>query len=312
MAFADSDPNYVAAQTTFEDVFDKYMPTGQQTTAIEQIADVIPVSTEVLEIEQTTGNPQLREWLGAKRFKGFRTFVQRISTKKYEASTETDRVKITYDKTGAFRKKIDRWTQGKAGGIASILYSKLIANPVGYDGVALFHDAHPYSTSTGDNLLTDALSHTSFNLALEQMSGFKDEDGQYWDAEFGGDYLLVVGPPLRNKALEVTGATRPLFFNASAAEATSSVIGAVVVENLNKGRADVLVVPQFTGGQWIVINRAFGKPIIITMLEELHPETRVDKDSHPRFMYDRLQFSIEGIFGTGAGLWQSVIGRIAP
>lgn len=310
MGFADSDPNFTAAQTTFEDVFDKHMPTGQQNTAIEQIAEVIPISTVDLEIQQTTGNPQLREWLGAKRFKSFRTFIQRISAKKYEASTEQDRIKIQYDKTGAFRRKIDRWTAGKAGGIANILYTKLLANPVGYDGVALFSDAHPYSSGTGDNLLLDALSHTSFNLALEQLAGFKDEDGQYWNAETGEDYLLVVGPPNRNKALEVTGSTRPLFFNASAAEATSSVVGAVVVENLNKGRADVLVIPQFQGNQWMVVNRAFGRPIIITMLEELHPETRTEKESHPRFMYDHLQYSIEGVFGTGPGMWQSVIGRI--
>lgn len=292
-------------QTAFGDFF-----SGGAVDAIAGLVSTeIPVSGESISIPIVTAGHGLREWLGDKVYKDFRAYAQTITVRSWESSTELSRKKLVTDTSGATDIALRGWLGSQKRMYEYLVIDQMLTNPTGYDGVALIHDTHPNTNSTGDNKTTDALSHASFRAMLEQMRGFTDEWGN--DLAITPN-TLVVGYQLYDTALEVTNAERPLFFDANAAEATASVVGAVKIDNIYTGQVNVVVSNRIRGTQWFLMDLTKGlKPIIVTRLRAFESHSQTDMTDEQRFARDKYRFSIEGDYGIGAGPWPLIAGKIA-
>ncbi len=308
MGMAGSD-NLTVAQAQYEALFQEFFGGGVPGAA-QLFAQEVDVPGRRLSVPVATSFPRIRRWLGDKIFKSLRAFRQDIDVDPWEASIELDRLDVMADPTGVVDTVIRAFLGSEVSSFDDMVFTELLANPVGYDGVSLLNDAHPFSNGTGDNLTTAAISHVDVRLMHEQMRGFQDEDGRPLQVV---PNTLLVGTDLEHEALEIAGADKPIFFNNTGAEAAAAVIGGVVIENVTKGRYNVVVSEWITGNQWFLMDlrRPGLRPIIVPKFRSFEPQMQDRMDAEGRFVADKVRASLEGDYGVGAGLWWLVGGRIA-
>lgn len=296
-----------AANTEFLTLFQSFFGEGLPGTA-QNFTTTVPTSGTKVTITNVLSHPRVREWIGPKVVKSLRALTQDIPLKKWEATVGIERVDVDYDRTGSVRQQLNGFLSQQVSTFDDLVYTKLLANPTGYDGVSLLNNSHPYSNSTGDNLTTDALSFSSLEAMDTAMRGFQDEDGRPLMIQ---PRMLLVGEANRHTALQVTGASRPIFFNNTGAEAATSVIDKWMVENPFSSHA-VVVAPWITGSQWFLIDdtKPVG-PMVATEGRAFQAVVQDELTDDVRFQTDEYLFSLEGDYGFGAGLWQTIGGRIA-
>ena len=107
-------------------------------------------------------SPAMREWIGGRQAKGFRTNGITITNKKYEATMDLPVEWIERDKTAQIMVRIAELAQ-RAGSHWGTLLSTLISNGTGetsglcYDGQYFFDSDHSEGSSgTQKNLLTNS------------------------------------------------------------------------------------------------------------------------------------------------------------
>lgn len=298
-----------AANADYKAIFQEFFGSGIP-GIFQLFTEEIQVEGDAVSLPITTSIPQMETWVGDKIFNTLRQYMFTLDVVPHAANLELKRLKVDTDKTGTIGHALRTFLGRQVQAMDKLVIAKLLANPVGYDEVALLSNSHPHSNSTGDNLTTDAISHTAVRAMHSQMMAFEDEDGENWGVN---PRVLLVGPSLEHEALEISGADKPIYFNASGAEATSSVVGGVVIENVSKGRYEVVVSQRITGTQWFLIDpsKPGAKPIVSGVYRSFEPHTQAEMDSHGRFMSDDYRYSLEGDVGFGAGLWQTIGGKIA-
>ena len=301
--------NLTGAATTYQAIFQEFFGEGVPGVA-GMFTEEVPVSGKRLSIPITTSYPRIRRWLGDKVFESLRHFSQDVDVEPWEASTQLDRLDIETDQGGTVDSALRSFLGSEVTAFDDMVITELLTNPTGYDGVSLLNNSHPYSNSTGDNLTTDALSLTSLRAMDEQMRSFQDETGR---PLMVSPNTLVVGEDLKDEALEITGADRPIYFDNTGAEATSSVIDAITIQNVRAGSHSVVVTPWITGTQWFLMDlrRPGLRPMITARFRAFGPQTQENMDSEGRFVQDVMRFSIEGDYGVAAGLWWLIGGKIA-
>lgn len=301
--------NLAGAQATYSAIFQEFFGDGvpgvSQMFSFEQ-----PINGTSLRVPMVTSFPRVRRWLGDKVAKSLRAFVQTFTLEPWEQSIEMDRITVDYDADGVVDMALRQFLGGQVQMFDDMNITELLTNPTGYDATALLADSHPYSNSTGDNLTTDALSLSSLRAMDLAMRGFQNEDGK---PLLVTPSHLLVGESLKDTALEITGADRPIYFDASGAEATSSVVGGVVIENVRRGTWTPIVTPWITGTQWFLMDltKPGLRPWIVARGRAFTPVTQLSEDSDPRYRRGVYGFSVEGDYGIGAGLWPLIGGKIA-
>jgi len=288
----------------FQEIF------GEQIPGIaSEIATMQSITGSSLTVTNSMSHPRMRQWLGDKVVKSLRSLTQDIPLVAWEATVGLKRVEVDYDKSGTVTSALSAFLNQQVSALDDLVIAKLLANPTGYDGVSLISNSHPYSNSTGDNLTTDALSFSSLEAMDTAMRSFQDEVGRPLHVT---PNLLLVGESNRHTALQITGANRPIFFNASAAEATSSVIDSWMSENPFASHA-VIVSQWITGTQWFLqdTTKPYARPIVVAEGRALEAVPHDEMNSEARFLRDEYLYSVEGDLGFGAGLWQVVGGKIA-
>ena len=304
--------NLISAQATYLALYQELFANGPSGVAA-LIAQTVPVSGKRLSVPVVTSFPRLREWIGSRVSKDLRAFRQDIDIKTYEATTTLPRLDVDADQSGAVGAHLRSFLASAASQIDDVMIAGLIANTqAGYDGVSLLNASHPFSSSTGNNLTTDALGFASFRAAKAAMRAFADEDGRPLGVN---PTHMLVGPQLERTALEVVGADRPVPYSASAQDASSSIVAATTITNVYQGECQVIVSPWITGNQWFLmdLSKPGLRPITRAVYREVEPvETQVDgMSSYLRFEYDEYAFALEGDFTFAPGLWQLIYGRVA-
>lgn len=301
--------NLEAAQATYEAIFQEFFGSGAPAAA-QAITTEVQVSGTSLEIPITTSFPRIQRWLGDKTFKALRAYKQQVEVEEWAVGVELKRLQVDADTSGTVDATLRAFLSDQVDAFEKMIMDELLTNPTGYDGVALLHDSHPHTNSTGDNLTTDALGLSSFRAMDEAMRGFQNEDGKPMNVR---PNTLLVGEGNKFKALEITGADRPIYFDNTGAEATSSVIDGITIQNVTSGSHNVVVTPYIDGEQWYLMDltREGLRPMLTARYRSFEPQTQTGMDSEARFMRDHYRFSLEGDYGVGAGLWWLVGGRNA-
>lgn len=297
-----------SANTTFLAAHESVLALGPQGVH-PAFAEIIKSDGLSVELDMVTAFPRAREWTGAKQIKDLRAYTQTINLTTYESSISLRRTQVEYDKSGAVSRALTNFAGQSAYWYDDILIAALVANTwTGYDGVTLLNDSHPNSNSTGDNLSTVALSFAQKKAAVLAMESFADEDGR--PLGMFPTHLLV-GPTLRQTAMEVTGSDRPVYANNTGAEAASAVVVVNTLPNYVGGDIQVVVSPFITGNQYFFMDLSKGaKPCV--MLENRAPEAIeiTDMNSAQRYFNDEYHFAIEADIKPAAGLWQCVYGSV--
>ena len=276
---------------------------------MRELITVVPTDALRLDIPIITGRPRPRKWKGDKVIHSLRAQLQQIPLEPWEVTVGANRLHVQYDKTGAMETTLRGFLGQQATAFDAIVVDTLLANPEGYDRVALLSNSHPNSSSTGDNLTTDALSFSSWTAMKAQMRGFKDED----DNPLGiNPDVLLVGPSLEQTALEITGAQRAVAITNAGVEGTANVVAAYMRDNPYGGQVAVVVSDEIDGTQWFSIDSRHPiGPIVATEGEAFHPEVQDSRTDEGAFRRNTFLYSLEGDYGFGAGMWQSIGGKIA-
>ena len=255
--------------------------------------------------------PGLRRWTGSKYFKSPRAYELTNTILSYEKSIELDRLDLDSQGSDAVAQQLSVFLGSAKRDLTKLLWTAIKANTwTGYDASTLLADSHPHTNSSGDNLTTSALSHSALKSGKAAMRRFQDEDGNLLDM---APTHLIVGPAQENLAKELTGAFRPVYVNASGAEATSSVVAATTSPNAFQGDMVVFVCPEIAGNEWAIadLSKPGLRPVVRYVKRELEPVMQNQMTDEGRFLFDKYRFSVEGDFVYGPGAWQTIYASVS-
>lgn len=257
----------------------------------------------------------IEEWTGAKEYGNFEAFKQDVKLKKYHSTFALDRFDVDYDTSGAIGSAIRRAIQNlRANSDDKLVFDALVSNsgagPTGFDGAALIADSHSLGDSTYDNKTTSALSHSTYDSAVQAMMGYKTAAGEPMNIF---PTHLVVGPKLRKAALEIVGADRVVAVDNSGAE-SGTRIAAATRTNIFEGEVTVVIWNRLTGTQddyWYLMDLSKGEmPIMLKNERDYELIERSAMDDSPRFELDKFVWSVEADKRVAAGAWPLIYGGI--
>ena len=260
--------------------------------------------------------PALREWIGGRNAKGFRTDSIEIKNKHFEATLEIALKDMRRDKTGQLRARLAEFSQRGQAHFASLL-STLIVNggsSVCYDGQYFFDTDHAEGSSgtLSNSIQTDISAlpadvHGSTTApskqemlqsmiaSISQMFTFKDDQGEPINETASAFHIMVpVGLfPAASSALSSTNQVGPGMF---------TVDGYQIILSVN---------PRLTAASWtdqFVTFRTDGSIKSLIRQEETSPALKVkDENSEFAFDNDAIQLGIDTWRNVGYGRWQGAV-----
>ncbi len=232
-----------ALRVTLSTVFDKaYGATEPWST---KLSTEVPSTTASNRYGWIAQSIVLREWLGPRQAVNLSEHAHTITNRKFEGTVEVDRDQIEDDNLGLYSGLIvPQLAQATKKHPDQLLKALIQANPVGFDGKALFANDHPTFNGAGtyDNLFaSSALTAPNFDTNWSVMASYTGEDGLPLTVM---PNLLIVPPQLKRTALE-------LMQSSNIARAVQNVagtenVGAASIDNVMKGWCDVMVIPELS------------------------------------------------------------------
>ena len=273
---------------------------------------VIPTSVKTNEVDLLGAMPVVRQWKGEKEMASMRAYQHSATLVPYEASFRLDFMDLRYDGTGLLGRRVNAFFSSRGSGgmfYDKLATDKLLENPVGYDGVAIFSASHPHGPdgSTQSNVTASAFSAANHAAIMEAGQTRRFENGEPMHIAFD---TLMVGPSNEDEAKQVTQSDeRIVTVDATGAEATSSVVAAATIPNVYGGGDVTLIVnPRLTGAhaaKYFYFDSAGGvKPIVCYEGRTPEPHDQTEMDGEGRFMKNELRFSLEADQAYTAGMWQ--------
>jgi len=191
------------------------------------------------------------------------------------------------------------------------IWDALVANTLlGPDGVALFSNSHPFSSTggTNDNLSGNALSAPEYATARAALRQLKAENGEVLNTPATH---LFVSADLEGKAKEITGATRIITVDASGAiDPGASVLAAAGATNGYAGDSIVVSVPFMSSATWFLagLSRPTVRPFAHGWLNrpEYIPATNLDEINRT----GEIPFLVQGDLAVGPSRWELVYGKM--
>jgi phage major head subunit gpT-like protein len=146
---------------------------------------------------------QFREWLGDRQWNALTAELFEVANRDFEKSEKCKATLIKDDRFGVFVNVIgmyaSAWEQLKFDLVIDVVKN----NPLCFTGKALFANDHAYGENTLDNLVTDALTATSFEAAFTASSNWQFANGILVQPNWTH---LVHGPKLRSTAFGIVEA----------------------------------------------------------------------------------------------------------
>jgi phage major head subunit gpT-like protein len=213
-------------------------------------------------------NPGFRKWVGDRHWNNCASNAFELVNDDFERSDIMPANAISDDTYSIYVQLFESygaaWVQMKY----KIAIDVILANPLCFTGKAFFADDHAYGANTIDNLTSSALSKSSFQAAFLAASEWKYANGELIRPSFSH---LLVGEKLRATAHSIVVAERMVDDNN------------LVVDNPNRGRCQMVVVPDFAGtydDYWVLADcTGVVKPIARQIRKEAQPvmDTRVEE-----------------------------------
>lgn len=109
--------------------------------------------------------PSLREWIGDRVVKSLGAYEYSLTNRKFESTVSVKRDDIEDDLTGTLSPIFERMGQMAGLHPDQLIAEAIAANPIGYDGVALFSTAHPTEGASDQSNLDASDSNPRWYLA---------------------------------------------------------------------------------------------------------------------------------------------------
>ncbi len=302
--------------TTFQIMVGSFMAKPTEGEYSKYTNTITDTSGQLLVLATLANAPQLRKWNGARVLKEPRAYTNTIRPYTYESTMTLPRVMVNNDKSGAVSGLISASAKAVIPffdkTVAADYLSASGAGPTGPDGVALFSASHPYADSVGgtqSNIGSGTnLSHSNLITGETAMGLLTEENGE----NFGVlPTDLDVGPRLRRRAQELTGADRVVVINQDGT-ADAGAVGPAMVNaaaarsNVLSGDYTVNIDRRNTGYYWTLRDSAMPPPMILFVTRTPEVINQLEMTDERRYQFDQFTFGIEADVGTGAWAWMGV------
>jgi phage major head subunit gpT-like protein len=255
--------------------------------------------------------PAMREWIGGRQAKGFRTDGITIVNKNFEATLEVLVDEIRRDKTGQVMVRVRELAERTNAHWASLLSALLIAaeSSVCYDGQYFFDTDHVEddSGSQSNDLTSDITTttaptagemETAILKSIEAILGFKDNQGEPMN-EGARMFEVMVPVPFMSAAAGAIGSQ--IIVDSS----TSRTNRILTLGSLGGFQVALRVNPRLTWTTKFATFRADGQTkALIRQEEEGVTMTAIAEDSELEFKERKHHYGVKAIRNVGYGYWQ--------
>lgn len=255
--------------------------------------------------------PAMREWIGGRQAKGFRTDGITIVNKNFEATLEVLVDEIRRDKTGQVMVRVRELAERTNAHWASLLSALLIAaeSSVCYDGQYFFDTDHVEDDSgSQSNDLTSDINTTTAPTAgemetailksIEAILGFKDNQGEPMN-EGARMFEVMVPVPFMSAAAGAIGSQ--IIVDSS----TSRTNRILTLGSLGGFQVALRVNPRLTWTTKFATFRADGQTkALIRQEEEGVTMTAIAEGSELEFKERKHHYGVKAIRNVGYGYWQ--------
>lgn len=308
MAYITNDAALDAANTAFEsaanDIFSGKIP-----GVWDAFTTLSPQKGKFAELDLVDGIPQMREWLGSRQLRNLRAYALTQAIRRWEMTIGVPVDDINGDRTGVVADRLTDFAGRGSRAYDQILVPELVANPTGYDAVALFAATHPRGDGLADqdNLTTGTLNYAAYRTARASMRQFTD---------FRGEPIgiipthVMVGADQEEAAMQVTGSDKLVGTDASG-ELGGTVINANPLKNYIGGDAAVIVSDRIAGNRWFVFDLSKGRAKPMYAAEFLAPRVDIldDPESPNVFFDDEVIYGMVAKLTPMAMCWQTAYGN---
>lgn len=208
----------------------------------------------------------MREWVGPRVINAVEGKTLDVTNRDYEHTEGVSRNDIEDDNIG-FYSSIFTEMGISAGNLwPELVVQALAANGAWADGTAFFSASRKIGKARINNVVSGALSVSTYETARAQMMGFHKADGTALGLV---PDVLMVGPALEGTARRILKAEMV------AEEGTA-------VSNIHKDECEVLLNPYLTGdnaNKWFLMNTSRGIKPVVVQKRKVGTLQRWDKDS---------------------------------
>lgn len=255
--------------------------------------------------------PAMREWIGGRQAKGFRTDGITIVNKNFEATLEVLVDEIRRDKTGQVMVRVRELAERTNAHWASLLSALVIAGESAacYDGQFFFDTDHVEDDSgsqsndiSSDVTTTTAPTSGEFETAIlksiEQILGFKDNQGEPMN-EGARLFEVMVPVPFMSSAAGAIGSQ--IIVDSS----TSRTNRILTLGSLGGFQVALRVNPRLTWTTKFATFRADGQTkALIRQEEEGVTMSAIAEGSELEFKERKHHYGVKAIRNVGYGYWQ--------
>jgi phage major head subunit gpT-like protein len=148
---------------------------------------------------------KFRKWVGDRVFNNVRSNKFEVTNVSYEDSVSMGMYEILNDLFGIYSGNVQMMAEAWQKLKYQVVIDVLTGNPVTFTGKAMLADDHAYGANTIDNLVTDALSETSFEAAFTAAAEYKFSNDEPCGTQFTH---LLHGPKLHSTAFAIVDAEK--------------------------------------------------------------------------------------------------------
>jgi phage major head subunit gpT-like protein len=266
-----------------------------------RVATAVPSNTKKETYAWLGVMPRLKEWIGDRAVQKLMAHDYTITNKKFELTVEVGRDDIEDDSYGVYAPLISELGSAAASHPDELVFGLLGRgfNEKCYDGQPFFSAAHKDEKITQSNLGTADLSLTAYAAARTQMMSLKDAYGKPLGLM---PNLLVVPPALEGMGRKI--------LNAETLVETSGQTQ-VLVSNVYKGSAELLVAPQLGGSAtaWYLMDASRAiRPLIFQERKKPEFTSLIDAKDENVFLRGTYLYGVDSRCNVGFGLWQMAYG----
>lgn len=255
--------------------------------------------------------PAMREWIGGRQAKGFRTDGITIVNKNFEATLEVLVDEIRRDKTGQVMVRVRELAERTNAHWASLLSALIVAgeSTVCYDGQFFFDTDHLEDDSgTQSNDVTSSAAtpaaptsgeyESAILKGIEKILGFKDNQGEPMNE---GGRMFEVMVPVSHMSSAAGAIGSQIIVDSS----TSRSNRILTLGSMGGFQVALRVNPRVNWTTKFAIFRADGQTkALIRQEEEGVTMSAIAEGSELEFRERKHQYGVKAIRNVGYGYWQ--------
>lgn len=274
---------YIGFNTLFSKALSEVSP------AYEQIATIVPSTTDTETYAWLGDIPGMREWAGDREINNLSSADYSIKNKDFELTIGLPRNAIEDDKIALYRPSVEMLGQSAAMHPDELVFDLLaggFANKC-YDGKSFFATDHRVGKYGVSNRTTEKLSMDAYVAARSAIMSFTNSKGRPLNLV---PNLLVVAPALEKEALDILVADQ--------------ISG---TKNSMAGTAKPLVAPQLAGHDsawYLLCTQRPIKPIIFQRRQPPKFVSLTNETDENVFMRKQYLYGVDERCNVGYGFWQ--------